>query len=88
MAGASPPKRGRPKKDEAVVRIRLTKHIYDMWTTKKDSVGFSTKTHSEFAEYLMMNTYEGLSIQTPSSGKSKYFMVRSPCYYELYTACI
>ncbi|CAB4022596.1 Hypothetical predicted protein [Paramuricea clavata] len=28
MAGASPPKRGRPKKDEAVVRIRLTKHIY------------------------------------------------------------
>ncbi|CAB3986593.1 Hypothetical predicted protein [Paramuricea clavata] len=67
MAGASPPKRGRPKKDEAVVRIRLTKHIYDMWTTKKDSAGFVTKTHSKFAEYLMMNTYEGLSIQTPSS---------------------
>ncbi|CAB4018384.1 zinc finger MYM-type 1-like [Paramuricea clavata] len=67
MAGASPPKRGRPKKDEAVMRIRLTKHIYDMWATKKNSVGFSTKTHSEFAEYLMLNTYEGLSIQTPSS---------------------
>ncbi|CAB3979813.1 Hypothetical predicted protein [Paramuricea clavata] len=28
MAGALPSKRGRPKKDEAVVRIRLTKHIY------------------------------------------------------------
>lgn len=77
MAGVSPPKRGRPKKDEAVVRIRLNKHIYDMWTAKKDSLGLSMKTHSEFAEYLLMSTREG-PIQTPShQGKSKYSLSKS-----------
>ena len=50
--------------------LRLKKHIYDMWTAKKDSLGFSMKTHSEFAEYLLMSTREG-AIQTLShQGKS------------------
>ena len=78
MAGASPAKRGRPKINKGIVRIRLREDIYDMWITRKDSLGFSVKTHSEFAEYLMLHVCEESALstqshlQTPSSGKSKF----------------
>jgi hypothetical protein len=54
-SGASPPKRGRPRNEEGITRIKLKKDVFQCWLARKNSLGFSTKTHSEFAMYLLLN---------------------------------
>jgi hypothetical protein len=48
-----PPKRGRPKLGVAIKRIGLQAHMYDEWIIKKNSLGFSEKRNSDFANYLL-----------------------------------
>jgi len=57
-AGVSAPKRGRPRDDVGFVRIKLKRDVYDIWNSRKASVGFSNKTHSDFARHLLLNFCE------------------------------
>jgi hypothetical protein len=57
-SGVSPPKRGRPRNEVGITRIKLKKDVFEMWLSRKDSLGFSKKTHSEFAMYLLLNFCE------------------------------
>ena len=54
-SGVSPPKRGRPKNEVGIARIKLRKDVFETWVGRKNSLGFATKTHSEFAMYLLLN---------------------------------
>ena len=49
----SAPKRGRPKRGFETRRISLKESVFDYWNAKKGIFGYSNKTHSEFAEYLL-----------------------------------
>ena len=46
-----------------------------MWITRKESIEFSTKTHSDFARYLLLNfgEYEPLQLSMESPGDGKYY---------------
>ena len=48
---ASLPKRGRPSVKTAHIRLRI--EVFQEWTKKKEDMGYSNKTHSEFAEMLL-----------------------------------
>ena len=48
-----PKARGRPRRKEDLVRVWLRKSVYSLWKEKKDHVGFSKNTNSEFAGYLL-----------------------------------
>ena len=50
---ASPPKRGRPNFEAETKRIKLRPDVFDRWLVKKDSLGFTHKAHSQFADYLL-----------------------------------
>ena len=66
---ASLPKRGRPKDEIGFVRIKLKKDVHEMWLARKTSMGFSSKTHSDFARYLLLNFSEdqpNQSFESPS----------------------
>ena len=52
-ASSSPPKRGRPKHNFEYKKINLRKNVFDEWNAKKGSLGFNTRTHSDFAEHLL-----------------------------------
>lgn len=66
MSGkASPPKRGRPSSGMQTTRIRLRKDTFNSWIVKKNLFGFSEKTHSEFAEYLLHNCHEPTAQSSP-----------------------
>ncbi len=73
-AGPSLPKCGRPRNEEGITRIKLRKDVYQIWLARKDSLGFSTKAHSEFAMHLLLNftedEYESNS-SSPGVGKWK-----------------
>ena len=81
---ASPPKRGRPKNEVGFVRIKLKKDVHEIWHARKESMGFSSKTHSEFAQYLLLNFSEdqpnqsfespSQSIGSPSHGKNSLLL--------------
>ena len=51
--GASAPKRGRPSVKTAHIRLRM--EVFQEWNTKKEQMGYSNKTHSEFAEILLQS---------------------------------
>ena len=57
MSGKAP-KRGRPSHGIQTTRIRLRMDTFNGWLEKKDLCGFSEKTHSEFADYLLSNCQE------------------------------
>ena len=44
------------------MRIKL-KDVHEMWITRKESIGFSTKTHSDFARHLLLNFGEDEPLQ-------------------------
>ena len=67
-AMASPPKRGRPKDEIGFVCINLKKDVHEIWLARKESMGFSPKTHSDFARNLLLNFSED---QPKQSGVSK-----------------
>jgi hypothetical protein len=76
FTGASPPKLGRPRDDVGIVRIKMKKDVYEMWIARKNSVGFSTKSHSDFARHLLLNFCEEEPLramesllETPGNGK-------------------
>jgi hypothetical protein len=48
-----PPKRGRPKLGISIKQIGLQAQVYDEWIIKKNSLGFSEKSNSDFANYLL-----------------------------------
>ena len=54
-SGVSPPKRARPKNEVGIVRIKLRKDVFETWECRKNSLGFATKTHCEFAMHLLLN---------------------------------
>jgi hypothetical protein len=73
-AGPSLPKHGRPRNEEGITRIKLRKDVYQIWLARKDSLGFSTKTHSEFAMHLLLNITEDeyeSNLSSPGVGKWK-----------------
>ena len=73
--GASPPKCGRPRDEIGFVRIKLKKDIHEMWITRKDSIGFSTKTHSDFPRHLLLNFCDDKPLQSMESpGDGKYYI--------------
>ena len=76
---ASPPKRGRPKDEIGFVRIKLKKDVYEIWHARKESMGFSSKTHSDFARHLLLNFSEDQlsprlspSVESPYRGKRSF----------------
>ena len=50
---ASPPKRVRPSVKTAHIRLRMD--VFQEWNIKKEQMGYSSKTHSEFAQMLLHN---------------------------------
>ena len=44
---------GRPKRPEALKKIYLRQSVHEQWRSKKDSLGYSKLTDSEFAEVLL-----------------------------------
>ena len=81
---ASTPKRGRPN-EIGFVGIKLKKHVHEMWLARNNSMGFSSKTHSDFARYLLLNFSEdqpkqsfsspSQSIGSPSHGKKSLLLI-------------
>ncbi|CAB4040952.1 Hypothetical predicted protein, partial [Paramuricea clavata] len=61
-----PPKRGRPKLGIAIKRIGLQAQVYDEWIIKKNSLGFSEKSNSDFANYLLRISDEQRGQTSPS----------------------
>ena len=74
---ASPSKRGRPNNEIGFMHIKLKKGVHKMWTATKETLGFSTKTNSDFARHLLLNLCEGEPSQTPvmSPGDEKYYIL-------------
>ena len=61
-----PPKRGRPKLGIAIKRIGLQAQVYDEWIIKKNSLGFSDKSNSDFVVYLLRISDEQRGQTSPS----------------------
>jgi hypothetical protein len=75
---ASSPKRGRPKDEIGFVRIKLKKDVHEMWLARKESMGFSSKTHSDFARHLLLNFSEDQPkqpVESPSRGKISLLLI-------------
>ena len=82
---ASPPKRGRPKDEIGFARIKLKKDVHEMWLARKTFLGFSSKTRSDFARYLLLNFPEdrpqksfprpSQSVGSPNLGKRSILMI-------------
>ena len=77
-AGISAPKRGRPRDDIGLVCIKLKRDVYNIWNSRKELVGLSNKTHSDFARYLLLNFCENetepshlsqTNMESPDDGK-------------------
>ena len=49
----SPPKRGRPPRNEKNKTILLRQSTFNLWNQKKIDLGFQGNTNSEFAEFLL-----------------------------------
>ena len=86
QSGVSPPKRGRPKNEVGITRIKLKKDVFETWVCRKNSLCFATKTHSEFAMHLLLNFYqeERDFIQSPVYGKPIFYLLRSQFLCALY----
>ena len=64
------------------MRIKLKDvGLHEMWITRKESIGFSTKTHSDFARHLLLNFGEDeplqLSMESPGYGKNYIFVINA-----------
>ena len=86
-SGVFHPKRGRPRNEVGITRIKLKKDVFDTWLSRKDSLGFS-RTHSELAMCLLLNLCEeerGESnfIPTSTNGKRKTLLTHCMFLHEL-----
>lgn len=54
----SPPKRGRPPRNEKNKTILLRESTFNLWNQKKGDLGFQGNTNSEFAELLLHRIVE------------------------------
>lgn len=67
------PKRGRPKLGIQIKRIGLQAPVYDEWIRRKETLGFSGKSNSDFAKYLLRTSEEpsrrDLVSSSPAIGK-------------------
>ena len=72
------PRKGRPKREEKIVKVWLRQSIFRLWKEKKEQLGFSKKTNSQFAEYLLCrcDSSEGAP-SGPPSGKSNETIQKS-----------
>ena len=52
-ASGPAPKRGRPNYDAEAKRIRLRPEVFNLWREKKNNLGYSEKSDSQFAEFLL-----------------------------------
>ena len=50
---ATRPARGRPRRTEAVKRVKLRKSTFLLWNQRKESLGLKGVSNSEFAEMLL-----------------------------------
>ena len=64
------------------MHIKLKKDVHELWINRKESIGFSTKTHrphSDFARHLLVNFGEDeplkLSMESPGDGKYYIFVI-------------
>jgi hypothetical protein len=70
--GASLPKRGRPSVyGGKTTRIRLATDVFHQWNIRKDEMGYSNKTHSEFAEILLQKSMEIAVATTETSSPER-----------------
>ena len=76
VAVASPPKRGRPSVKTAHIRLRMD--VFKDWNMKKERMGYSNKTHSEFAEILLQNCQERLVGATQTAATALTNETRQP----------
>ena len=83
---ASPPKRGRPNFEAETKRIKLRPDVFDRWLVKKDSLGFTHKAHSQFADYLLDMCEEHR--QTNKCNNPLNQVSASNVYGLLHTACV
>ena len=44
---------GRPKLSGSLKSIRLRESVFNLWRDRKEALGFSERTDSEFAEFLL-----------------------------------
>lgn len=84
----SPPKRGRPPRNEKNKTILLRESTFNLWNQKKMDPGFQGNTNSEFAEFLLYSVvqwqFEQESMRMDDSadgknrtaGNSKCFVLR------------
>lgn len=88
-SGVSHAKRGRPRSDLGVTRIKLKKDVFETWLSRKDSLGFTKKTHSEFAMYMLLNFCEEERGEknftlSPANGKNKALLTQYLFLHELH----
>ena len=57
LASVSAPKCGTPRNHIGFVCIKWKRDVYDIWNSRKESVGLSNKTHSDFARYLYFSIF-------------------------------
>ena len=50
---ATRPARGRPRRTEAVKRVKLRQSTFLLWNQRKESLGLKGVSNSEFAEMLL-----------------------------------
>ena len=53
VTSASRPARGRPRRTEAVKRVKLRQSTFLLWNERKESLGLKGISNSEFAEMLL-----------------------------------
>ena len=77
------PKRGRPNYDAEAKRLRLKPEVFDRWVQKKETLGYSDKSNSEFAEFLLelceKDDGQHSSAKSSPSSTGKYFMSLKIC---------
>ena len=53
MAAITRRRVGRPKLPGSLKTIRLRESVFNLWRDRKEALGFSERTDSEFAEFLL-----------------------------------
>ena len=53
LAASTRLRAGRPKLPGSLKSIRLREFVFNLWKDRKEALGFSERTDSEFAEFLL-----------------------------------
>lgn len=82
----SPPKRGRPPRNEKNKTILLRESTFNLWNQKKMDPGFQGNTNSEFAEFLLHSVVqwqfgqESMRMDDSAEGKKNRTAGNSKCF--------